>query len=646
MLKKEIQITPSTLSFADLGIKESILKIISDLGLVTPTPIQHQAIPAALSGQDLVGIAQTGTGKTFAFGIPMLQRLAQVKGRGLVLLPTRELAGQVETSLRSLGGLLGLRTVSLIGGEAINRQLFALRRQPHILVATPGRLIDHIKRGTVKLDDISVLVLDEADMMFDMGFAPQIEEVLKRVPAERQTLLFSATMPAAVMKLAEKYLHTPIRVEVSPAGSTAKLVEQEILILPRDARFDQLLLLLDEFKGSVLIFVRTKHGATKLTKKLLFDGFKAAEIHSNLSFAQRQAALAGFKSGLHRILVATDVAARGLDINDIELVLNFDLPDNSEDYVHRIGRTARAGKKGKAISFASSDQYREIQKIERLIQKNLPVKNIGSSVNRPRVESRDELDSSRRNFPAKKFGQNRNFNRPNSSASKFQDNRRPKASPARTIPAENYSSLGFRKRAAITDVTATPDYLQSNESTHREALPVNKDFAAKRQSGFKSSPSSRFKTNNFKQVSDQKNNSRSLTTEKKVRKVAVPAVSSNDSPLIVNPEFDGGNRFAFRRKMFQLKEEAKGRPARRNTTARSSSSKLVKSVARPAAKPVVKSSAKTPSRPYKELKMGVRSSGFKVFKSKETMSGLEKKQEKAAKPAFKAKTFKPRFKKK
>jgi ATP-dependent RNA helicase RhlE len=639
MLKKEIQKTTSTPSFSDLGIKESILKVITDLGLVIPTPIQHQAIPPALSGQDLVGIAQTGTGKTFAFGIPMLQRLAQVKGRGLVLLPTRELAGQVEASLRSLGGLLGLRTVSLIGGEAINRQLFALRRQPHILVATPGRLIDHLKRGTVKLDDISVLVLDEADMMFDMGFAPQIEEVLKRVPDDRQTLLFSATMSTSVMKLAEKYLHTPVRVEVSPAGSTVKLVEQEILILPKDARFNQLLLLLDEFKGSVLIFVRTKHGVTKLTKKLLFDGFKVAEIHSNLSFAQRRAALAGFKSGIHRILVATDVAARGLDINDIELVLNFDLPDNSEDYVHRIGRTARAGKKGKAISFASSDQYRDIQKIERLIKKNLPVKNIGSSVNRPRLENRGTPTSGGRNFPAKKFGQNRGFNRSSSSKPRFKkDERGPKTRPARTVSSENYSSLGFRKRAAITDVTATPDYLQTADAKPRVTRPGKRVFDAKRKPGFKSKPVSEVKQNKFKKKLVLKNNNRSLATEKPVRKSASPAAKSSDASLIVNPEFDGGNRFAFRRKMFQLKEEAKGRPVRRKTSARPSSSKLVK--------PVAKTATKKTDRPYKKLKMGVRSSGFKVFKSKETMAGLEKKQKKAVKPAFKAKTFKPRFKKK
>ncbi|MBN2884858.1 DEAD/DEAH box helicase [Patescibacteria group bacterium] len=630
MLKKEIKNETALLTFADLGIKESILKVVSDLGLITPTPIQHQAIPAALSGEDIVGIAQTGTGKTFAFGIPMLQRLAQVKGRGLILLPTRELAGQVETSLRSLGGPLGLRTVSLIGGEAINRQLFALRRQPHILVATPGRLIDHLKRGTVKLNDISVLVLDEADMMFDMGFAPQIEEVLKRVPVGRQTLLFSATMPTAVMKLAEKHLRAPVRIEVSPAGSTAELVEQEILVLPREARFDQMLLLLDEFKGSVLIFVRTKHGATKLTKKLLFDGFKAAEIHSNLSFAQRQAALAGFKSGKHRILVATDVAARGLDINDIELVLNFDLPDNSEDYVHRIGRTARAGKKGKAVSFASSDQYREIQKIERLIRKNLPVRNIGSAVNRPRIDQRPMSASRNQSSAPRKFTQNNNFRKAPQTSVRTR-NSVPVRSRVAVAPAENYSSLGFRKRAAITDVTATPDYLQTSEPKRQDAYPARKSapFRAK----------GKFSSRNDKSYARS-----AKKTETKPR--ANTSVNRADVPLIVNPEFDGGNRFAFRRKMFQLKEEAKGRSPKRSYT-KAVGAKSVPGKKSEIAKPYRETKNKTAeTKPYRELKMGVRSSGYKVFKGKETFAAKDKEQEKAARPTFKAKAFKPRFKKK
>ncbi|MEI7452531.1 MAG: DEAD/DEAH box helicase [Candidatus Falkowbacteria bacterium] len=363
--------------FANLGIKPQILAILAKMGLVTPTPIQAKAIPVAVKGKDLIGIAQTGTGKTLAFGVPLIQRLAEVGGKALVLLPTRELAAQVEESLKRIGNGLGFQTVSIIGGEAVGKQLFALRRNPRIIVATPGRLLDHVKRRTIKLNDVSVLVLDEADMMFDMGFAPTIEEIIKMTPTNRQTLLFSATMPAAIIRLAEKYLSSPLQIEVAPAGTTAELIEQEIYLVRSEDRFSTLEKILSEHKNLVLIFVRTKHGASNLAAKLQKAGFTATEIHSNLSFNQRKASLAAFKSGKQRILVATDVAARGLDINDIELVVNFDLPDNSEDYVHRIGRTARAGKGGKAISFALPNQRRDIQKIERLIKKNLPLKKIG-----------------------------------------------------------------------------------------------------------------------------------------------------------------------------------------------------------------------------------------------------------------------------
>ncbi len=620
MSKNELKTPGAILDFSGLGIKDSILQVIADLGLTIPTPIQHQAIPAALSGEDIVGIAQTGTGKTFAFGIPMLQRLALLKGRGLVLLPTRELAGQVENSLRTLGGPLGLRTVSLIGGEAISRQLIALRRRPHILVATPGRLIDHLKRGSVHLDDISVLVLDEADMMFDMGFAPQIEEVLKRVPAERQTLLFSATMPVAVMKLAEKHLRTPVRVEVAPAGTTADLVEQEMYILSRDDRWGQLLRLLSIYKESVLIFVRTKHGASKLAKKLQLEKFKAAEIHSNLSFAQRQASLAGFRSGQHRILVATDVAARGLDINGIELVLNFDLPDNSEDYVHRIGRTARAGKKGKAISFVAPDQRREIQKIERLIRQNLMVTTMGSSganrpnfsrpaaPSRPPVRSAVSMGKARPAQPVKKF---------------VQSNVRVEA-----VADTRHSSLGFRKRPTVIDPTETPDYLQPRRarseaprSQRSERFDSQSRSPRVRPQGFEESP-------------------RPLRTNKRPARFESASV-----PPIVNPSFDGGNRFAFRRAMYLLKEEAKGRPVTPRAPYKAAPARGPERVVRKTAP--VRSADN-----FHERNVGVRSSGFKVFKSGagraavSAVDGETPRPARPARPAFRAKSFTPRFKRK
>ncbi|HOZ53163.1 MAG TPA: DEAD/DEAH box helicase [bacterium] len=364
------------LAFKNLGIKPSILATLEKIGLETPTPIQAKSIPVAISGKDLFGVAQTGTGKTFAFGIPTIQRLKEKGGRALIMLPTRELANQVEENLKKLGRDLGLRTISIIGGEAFNKQLFGLKRSPHVIVATPGRLLDHVKRRTIRLDDISVLILDEADMMFDMGFAPQIEEIIKLTPINRQTLLFSATMPAAIIRLAEKYLKSPLQIQVAPTGTTAELIDQEIYLIRAEDKFSTLGNILNDYKNLVLIFVRTRHGATNLTEKLNSNGFQASEIHSNLSFNQRKTSLANFKDGTKRILVATDVAARGLDINDIQLVVNYDLPDNSEDYVHRIGRTARAGKGGKAISFSLPHQRRDIQKIERLIKKNLLIMKI------------------------------------------------------------------------------------------------------------------------------------------------------------------------------------------------------------------------------------------------------------------------------
>lgn len=357
--------------FMGLQIAEKILQVLKKMKLDRPTPIQIKSIPVAISGQDLMGIAQTGTGKTFAFGIPMIQRLALYRGRGLVLLPTRELAQQVDENLKKIGSALGLRTAVLIGGEPISKQNNSLKRKPHILIATPGRLIDHIRRKSVKLGDIKILVLDEADMMFDMGFAPQIEEILKNVPPKRQTMLFSATMPPPILKLVAKHMATPVNVEIAPTGTTVENVDQEIFVMRKEDRLKHLEKVLKEYTGSVLIFARTKYNVKKLTRSIQLMGHKATEIHSNRSLGQRREALAGFKAGEYRILAATDIAARGIDVSGIELVINYDLPEKSIDYVHRIGRTARAGKNGKAISFALTSQGPQIRSIEALIKQNL-----------------------------------------------------------------------------------------------------------------------------------------------------------------------------------------------------------------------------------------------------------------------------------
>ena len=362
--------------FDMLGIAPRLLEVLKQNRFTVPTPIQHQSIPAAIEGKDIIGIAQTGTGKTLAFGIPIIQRIAQQHTKGLVLLPTRELAIQVNETLQKIGGPLGLRTAVLIGGEQMSRQINQLRRNPHIIIATPGRLLDHMEEKTVALDAIALLVLDEADRMLDMGFQPQINKILVSLPAppNRQTMLFSATMPNAIVQIATKHMTLPVRVEVAPAGTTVEKTEQEIYIVKREAKVDLLLSILREHHGSVLVFTRTKHGANKLAQYLHAAGEEVVEIHSNKSLGQRRAALEGFKQGRYRILVATDIAARGINVSHIELVVNFDIPASSEDYVHRIGRTGRAGKEGKAISLATPDQQGEIKNIERLIRKTLPVK--------------------------------------------------------------------------------------------------------------------------------------------------------------------------------------------------------------------------------------------------------------------------------
>lgn len=356
-------------SFYGLGIAPDLLAALDRLKFTVPTPIQQQAIPHAIAGKDVMGIAQTGTGKTLAFGVPMIQRLAQTNGTGLVVLPTRELAVQVDTTIQKF-----LRsTAVLIGGTSQERQVQALRRNPRIIIGTPGRINDLLQQKLLRLDRVAVLVLDEADRMLDMGFAPQIKRILQILPPNRQTMLFSATMPREIVGLASSYMKLPIRVEVAPSGTAAENVVQELFVVAHNDKLRLLEKLLQEYQGTVLVFSRTKHGAKKICRALRAIGHNAAELHSNLSFSQRSRSLDGFRSGAFRILVATDIAARGIDVSGIELVINYDVPEHAEDYVHRIGRTARAGATGRAITFASPDQAREVRDIQKLIRSWIPI---------------------------------------------------------------------------------------------------------------------------------------------------------------------------------------------------------------------------------------------------------------------------------
>ena len=361
--------------FYGLGIAPNILSVLDKLQFKVPTPIQEKSIPAGIEGKDVMGLAQTGTGKTLAFGIPVMQK-ALSGGHTLIILPTRELALQVQETINKVGGPLGIKTALLVGGESNYRQVQALHRLPQVIIGTPGRIMDHMQQKVLNLNKITMLVLDEADRMLDMGFAPQLKRIMIGVPKERQTMLFSATMPQSILSLAQSYMKLPLRIEIAPPGTAIEKITQELFFIARNDKSRLLEKLLYEYKGSVLVFSRTKHGARKIAAAIRALGHTVTELHSNRSLGQRREALDGFRNGKYRVLVATDIAARGIDVKGIELVVNFDLPDNAEDYVHRIGRTGRAGAAGHAISFATPDQRSDVYGIERLMRSTLPVSKV------------------------------------------------------------------------------------------------------------------------------------------------------------------------------------------------------------------------------------------------------------------------------
>lgn len=370
--RKAIDLT----TFHDLGLSKNVLASLEALGFDKPTPIQEKAIPLVLAGNDLIGLAQTGTGKTAAFGLPMIERLL-AEGRrpdprnirALVLAPTRELVNQIADNLRDFVKKTPLRVVTVVGGASINKQSQMLERGTDILVATPGRLLDLVARKAVTLTQGRYLVLDEADQMLDLGFIHDLRKISRLVPKNRQTLLFSATMPKLIAELAGEYLTNPMKVEVTPPGKAADKVEQYVHFVPGKDQKTQILKqsLTDNPDGLSLIFSRTKHGAEKLMKHLDHVGFKAASIHGNKSQGQRERALKAFRDGEIRVLVATDVAARGIDIPGVTHVYNYDLPEVPDAYVHRIGRTARNGRDGIAIAFCAPDDIRLLRDIERLM---------------------------------------------------------------------------------------------------------------------------------------------------------------------------------------------------------------------------------------------------------------------------------------
>jgi ATP-dependent RNA helicase RhlE len=368
-------------NFAGLGVAEPILRALAQENYTTPTPIQARAIPALLAGRDLLGIAQTGTGKTAAFGLPLLQKLSvghvppgPKQAKALILAPTRELAVQIEESLRTYGRFLNLKRAVILGGVSQNTQINTMRNGVDIIVATPGRLLDLVQQKMIRLDAVQVLIIDEADRMFDMGFIRDVRKIVGYLPKERQSMLFSATMPDDVVKLVGDVLKNPERIEVAPQSKTADRVAQSLYYVPMPQK-RQLLseLLKDVSLNRVIVFTRTKHGANRVAEHLSKTGVPSEAIHGNKSQNARQRALENFRSGKARVLVATDIAARGIDIDHITHVINYELPQEPESYVHRIGRTARAGGEGIAISFCDQSERSLLRDIERIIRMKIEV---------------------------------------------------------------------------------------------------------------------------------------------------------------------------------------------------------------------------------------------------------------------------------
>jgi ATP-dependent RNA helicase RhlE len=399
--------TETGITFDALNLAAPILRALAEKNYTHPSPIQARAIPFLLEGRDMMGCAQTGTGKTAAFSLPILHRLAAApkprvpkSPRVLILAPTRELAGQIGDNIATYGKHLPLQHLVIFGGVGEHPQIKGLARGVDILVATPGRLLDLMNQGHARLDKVEVFVLDEADRMLDMGFAPDVKRVLAKLPAKRQSLLFSATMPAAIRDLASGLLHNPAHVEVTPVSSTAERIEQRVCHVEKTDKNKLLLHLLAEHsQGLVLVFTRTKHGANRLSEQMDKNGISSAAIHGNKSQGARQRALEGFRTGAIRVLIATDIAARGIDVKGIMLVINFDIPNEPEAYVHRIGRTARAGADGLALSFCDPSERGYLRDIQRLIRQTVPVQEHPYALTGQEPERAPEPQGGRRNFP-------------------------------------------------------------------------------------------------------------------------------------------------------------------------------------------------------------------------------------------------------
>ncbi|MDC3028550.1 DEAD/DEAH box helicase [Candidatus Pelagibacter sp.] len=392
------------MNFSELPIDNKLKNSIRFADFITPTPIQSKSIPISLTGKDILGTAQTGTGKTLAFTIPMINKLLIDKNTmALIVCPTRELATQVmQTVLKLNVREIGIGNALLIGGESMQKQLKKLKKRARIIVGTPGRINDHLKRQSLNLSKVSYLVLDETDRMLDMGFTPQIETILKFIPKEHQTLLFSATLPNNILRISEKYLNNPERIAIGSLSTPIEKIKQETFQITQDKKYHELINQLVERSGSILVFVKTKHGADKIVKRLKYDGHSADAIHGNLRQSKRDRVINNFRNGKIRILIATDVAARGLDIPLIKHVINYDLPQVPEDYIHRVGRTGRAGKEGSSLTFITPNDKSMWNSISRLIDPNFIAPKNNKNKNFKKNKKNKASFKKNRNFKNKK----------------------------------------------------------------------------------------------------------------------------------------------------------------------------------------------------------------------------------------------------
>jgi len=429
-------------NFLSLKLEETLFESLAKINFKSPTPIQAKAIPIALEGKDILGTAQTGTGKTAAFGIPLVNYLLKTKKEtALVMTPTRELATQVMQTMNNLIGRGNIRTALLIGGDSMQKQLKQMRRNPRLIVGTPGRINDHLKRKTLRLINTSFLVLDESDRMLDMGFTPQINQVLETVPKKHQTLLFSATLPVNILRLAEKYLNQPVRISVGSTSTPIEKIKQEILRVNDGDKYNQLIKEIYIRQGSILIFVKTRRNAEKMVKRLKYDDHDADAIHGNLRQNKRDRVIKAFRNNHFRILVGTDVASRGLDIPAIKHVINFDLPQVPEDFIHRIGRTARAGAEGSALSFIGNEDKSKWNAIQRLIDPNFRAEQSNNVKRREKRRRRSFERKSRRR------DRNRSTDKKKDNQDRQNENRNERNSRSFTFNKKfNGKKKGFKKR--------------------------------------------------------------------------------------------------------------------------------------------------------------------------------------------------------